>query len=125
MIYELSKEFYFDAAHTLDRYGDGLEASKRIHGHTYHSRITISGNPDVKTGMIIDVCKLNEIIAKVIEIVDHQLLDNIPDLQPATLENLCTFLWKRFESFSIQPIEVLVERKASGDRCILRKSKDT
>jgi len=49
-MYELSKEFRFDAAHTLDRAVD-TESSRRIHGHSYRAEVVIRGRPDPKSGM--------------------------------------------------------------------------
>lgn len=121
MKYELSQEFYFDAAHTLERKFN-IDSSKRIHGHTYHCRITISGTPNPHNGMIQDLALLNESIHIIKDTLDHRLLDEVADLQTPTLENLCNFIWQNFKSLLINPTEVLVERRASGDRCILRES---
>jgi len=38
MKFELSQQFYFEAAHTLHREID-QEGRRRIHGHTYHARV--------------------------------------------------------------------------------------
>jgi len=54
MKYELSQRFFFDAAHTLNRKIEA-EGSRRIHGHTYHAEITLSGLPDPQTGMMLDL----------------------------------------------------------------------
>ena len=48
MIYELSKEFRFDAAHTLNRSVE-VEASRRIHGHSYRAEVVVRGLPDPTT----------------------------------------------------------------------------
>lgn len=44
MIYELSKEFRFDSAHTLHRAVDG-EPSLSIHGHSYPAEAVLRGRP--------------------------------------------------------------------------------
>ena len=59
MTYELSQRFYFEAAHTLRRKIDA-EGSLRIHGHTYHAEVTISGKPDPESGMMMDLAFLHE-----------------------------------------------------------------
>jgi 6-pyruvoyltetrahydropterin/6-carboxytetrahydropterin synthase len=118
MKYELSQEFFFDAAHTLDRTIE-TEGSKCIHGHTYHSRVTISGTPD-KSGMVLDLGILKENVNIIKEYLDHKFLNELTDLPTTTLESLCVFIWEKCQSLSIEPIEITVERRASGDRCILR-----
>ncbi len=55
---EVSQRFFFDAAHTLKRTLDDAEevaGSRRIHGHTYHAEVTVSGNADEDTGMVVDI----------------------------------------------------------------------
>jgi 6-pyruvoyl-tetrahydropterin synthase len=41
-MFELSKQFWFDAAHTLNRSIDA-ESSRRIHGHSYRAEVTVRG----------------------------------------------------------------------------------
>ncbi|HPB23863.1 MAG TPA: 6-carboxytetrahydropterin synthase, partial [Novosphingobium sp.] len=53
-MFELSKQFRFDAAHTLERSID-TESSRRIHGHSYRAEVTVRGRPDPATGMIVDL----------------------------------------------------------------------
>jgi 6-pyruvoyltetrahydropterin/6-carboxytetrahydropterin synthase len=51
---ELSKQFRFEAAHTLKREIQA-EASRRIHGHSYRAEVPVRGRLDEKTGMVIDL----------------------------------------------------------------------
>ena len=41
-MYELSKQFRFEAAHTLHRVIDA-EPSRRIHGHSYRAEVFLRG----------------------------------------------------------------------------------
>lgn len=118
MIYELSQKFYFEAAHTLHREIDG-EGSRRIHGHTYHSEITLLGTPNASTGMLIDLGFVRKEIERVRNMLDHRFLDEVKGLGPATLENLCAYLFKEFQVTMPQLVRVSIERPASGDRCSL------
>ncbi len=118
--YELSQRFYFEAAHTLRRKIE-TEGSLRIHGHTYEAEITVSGYADPKTGMLVDLGELRQQVARVKEMLDHRFLDDIEQLGPATLENLCGFIRKQLKPALPQLSSVTVERKASGDRCVLRE----
>ena len=118
--YELSQRFYFDAAHTLRRAIE-TEGSLRIHGHTYEAEVTVSGYADPKTGMLVDLGDLRQQVARVKEMLDHRFLDEIEHLGPATLENLCGFIKKQLKPTLPQLSSVMVERKASGDRCVLRE----
>lgn len=116
---ELSQRFVFEAAHTLHRTTE-VEGSLRIHGHTYHAEVTVTGVPDSSTGMIIDLAYLRSHIARVRELLDHRFLDEVPGLAPATLERLCLFIRDHLVPALPTLCCVMVERQASGDKCVLR-----
>lgn len=118
MKYELSQKFYFEAAHTLDRVIDA-DGSRRIHGHTYHAEITLAGTPDPATGMLADLGFVRLEVARVRDLLDHRLLDEVAGLGPATLENLCRFIFVQLAEALPTLSRVAVERQASGDRCCL------
>jgi 6-pyruvoyltetrahydropterin/6-carboxytetrahydropterin synthase len=115
---ELSQRFYFEAAHTLHRTID-TAGSLQIHGHTYEAEVTITGETNPESGMVLDLAYLRKEIARVRELLDHRFLDEIQELGPATLENLCEYIRRQLEQVPGLS-SVLVERRASGDRCVLR-----
>jgi 6-pyruvoyltetrahydropterin/6-carboxytetrahydropterin synthase len=118
MNYELSQRFYFEAAHTLRRKIEA-EGSKRIHGHTYHAEVTIAGTPDPQTGMMMDLGFLRQEVEQVRQTLDHHFLDEVPGIGPATVENLCAFIYRQLKDKLPNLHSVTVERPASGDRCRL------
>ena len=121
MHYELSQTFYFEAAHTLRRTVD-VEPSLRIHGHTYIAEITLGGQPDPSTGMLVDLGHLRRAIETLRRELDHRFLDEVAGLGPATLENLCGYLWRAMELlYARQLVRVEVRREASGDACRLQR----
>lgn len=117
--YELSQRFYFEAAHTLHRSIE-TEGSLRIHGHSYEAEVTLTGTPDPESGMLMDLAYLKAEIARVRELLDHRLLDEVQGLGPATVENLCAFIRAQLQERVPQLCAVMVERRVSGDRCVLR-----
>lgn len=118
MRYELTQRFFFEAAHTLRREVD-IEPSRRIHGHTYTSEVTVYGIPDPETGMLVDLGRLRDAIAVVRSELDHRFLDEIHGLGHPTLENLCAYIWRGLSSPQWQLDSVVVRREASGDACRL------
>lgn len=118
-VFELSQRFYFEAAHTLQRSYE-TEGSLRIHGHTYEAEVTVSGSSDPVTGMIVDLALLRREIERVRLMLDHRFLDEVKDLGPATLENLTVFIRDQMKITFPNLTSVMVERRASGDRCVLR-----
>jgi 6-pyruvoyltetrahydropterin/6-carboxytetrahydropterin synthase len=118
MNFELSQRFFFEAAHTLDRKID-TSASARIHGHTYYATVTIAGQPDPVTGMLVDLGLLRKEIEIVRESLDHHYLNELHALGPVTLENLCRYIYEQMKPRLGGITRVLVERPASGDACTL------
>ena len=117
--FELSQRFYFEAAHTLRRTIDA-QGSRQIHGHTYEAEVTLTGQPDPTSGMVLDLAYLRQEIERVRALLDHQFLDDIAELGPATLENLCLFIKQQLIAAVPHLNCVTIERRASGDKCTLR-----
>ncbi len=115
-MFELSKQFRFDAAHTLERSID-TESSRRIHGHSYRAEVTVRGRPDPVTGMIVDLGLLERSMADARDALDHRFLDEINDLGPATMENLSRWIWDRLHPAVHNLHRVSVYRDSSGETC--------
>ncbi|MCP4725985.1 MAG: 6-carboxytetrahydropterin synthase [bacterium] len=80
----------------------GLCNNLHGHGHNYDLEVTIIGEPDPRTGMIMDLKKLRDIIAEeVIDHFDHKHLNiDVPfmkDLIP-TAENIAVVIWGLLEN---------------------------
>ncbi len=122
MNYQISQTFFFDAAHTLKR---EIEAdpqagvSRRIHGHTYNAEITLSGQPDPSTGMVLDLGRVRAAIEVMRPQLDHRMLDDVPGLGTATLENLCAYIWRGLAPNLPGLAAVRVWRAGMGDSCTL------
>lgn len=115
-MYELSKEFGFDAAHTLERVVDA-EASRRIHGHSYRAEVVIRGLPDPESGMLVDLQIFSEALQEVHDSLDHRFLDEIADLGPATMENLAAWIWQRLVLKLPNLWRVTVKRHSDSSAC--------
>ena len=115
-MYEISKQFRFEAAHTLDRTVEA-DASRRIHGHSYRAEVTLRGEPDAATGMIMDLTLLERALASARDGLDHRLLDDVEGLGPATMENLARWIWAQVAPACAQLAIVAVYRDSSGDTC--------
>ena len=117
--FEVCQRFYFDAAHHLKRNIE-TEGSRRIHGHTYHAEVAVSGPVDAESGMVMDIGLIRVEVAKVRELLDHHFLDEVPSLGIPTLENLCIFIEKTMRDNGLVLFRVSVWRDALGDRCDMR-----
>ncbi len=115
-MHELGKQFRFDAAHTLQRAVE-TESSRRIHGHSYRAEVAVRGQPDVDSGMLLDLGRLEQALAGVRDRLDHHFLDEVEGLGPATLENLAAWIWRQLEPDCPGLWRVTVARDSSGDSC--------
>ena len=122
-MYELSKEFRFDAAHTLHRTVDA-EASQRIHGHSYRAEVVIRGHPDPNSGMLLDLGLLEDALKETRDRLDHRFLDEINDLGPATMENLSAWIWRALEPICPNLCRVTVRRDSDQGACTYYGRKD-
>ena len=115
---EISQTFYFDAAHTLERSVD-TDSSRRVHGHTYNAQVFLTGEPDPRTGMVIDLGLVRREIEVLRDQLDHHLLDEIAGLGMPTLENLCQFIFRKLKPGLPALTSVRVWRESVGDGCTL------
>lgn len=116
-MYELSKQFWFEAAHTLYRTVEA-EPSKRIHGHSYRAVVTITGQADPVTGMVMDLGHFERVLELARHGLDHRMLDDIEDLGPATVENLCSWIWRKISDDLPGLARIAIHRDSSGDACV-------
>ncbi|MDB5744805.1 MAG: hypothetical protein JWR68_3120 [Polaromonas sp.] len=117
---EISQTFFFDAAHTLDRAIE-TASSKRVHGHTYNAEVFLAGEPDPRTGMVMDLGLVRREVALLREQLDHHLLDEVQGLGPPTLENLCQFIFRTLQPRLPTLTSVRVWRASIGDGCRVSK----
>ena len=115
-MFELSKQFRFDAAHTLEREIDA-EPSRRIHGHSYRAEVTVRGDADQASGMVVDLGLFQRLLTETRNGLDHRFLDEITDLGPATLENLSKWIWEHLCRSCPALLKVTVFRDSEGDSC--------
>jgi 6-pyruvoyltetrahydropterin/6-carboxytetrahydropterin synthase len=68
------------------------------HGHNYDVEVTVTGDPPVESGMVIDLKKLGDIIEReIVEKVDHKHMNHDVDFMRGcipTAENMAVAFWK-------------------------------
>lgn len=81
-------------------YGDG--ANPNGHGHNYVLEVTVEGDPDPVTGMVINLKELKDILEEaVVAPMDHRFLNaEIEAFKQAipTTENVALEIWRRLEA---------------------------
>ena len=106
----LTRHFHFSAAHRLHSELLSDEENERVyglcnnpngHGHNYDLEVTVKGEPDPVTGMVIDLKELKDIVEKELIVnVDHKHLNHDVDFMRGlvpTAENIAIVFWNRLK----------------------------
>ncbi|MDP8246263.1 MAG: 6-carboxytetrahydropterin synthase [Candidatus Hinthialibacter antarcticus] len=107
---EITRRAYFCAAHRLhsphlsedeNRETYGACNNPHGHGHNYCFDVTVMGEVDPKTGMLINLDVLDELIEREIIVpVDHHNLNVDVEIMRGvipTMENMLMVFWKQLE----------------------------
>ncbi len=130
MIY-VTRKSHFNAAHRLHNPEKPDDWNRKIygkcnypnwHGHNYEIEVVVAGEPDAKTGYVIDLGKLQSIIDEIIiEPCDHKNLNTDVDFLEGiipTTENLVRTFYDRLK----EPVE---QSAASGSSLFLVRLYET
>jgi 6-pyruvoyltetrahydropterin/6-carboxytetrahydropterin synthase len=95
-MFEICVEYSFSAGHALRGYKGKCE---NIHGHNYKVQVTVGGEQLNATGLLMDFVDLRAGIKKLVERLDHRLLNDLPpfdQLNPSA-ENLAKYFCEGLE----------------------------
>lgn len=111
------KEFFFEAAHFLPSAPPG-HPNARMHGHSFRVRITVDGEPDEDTGIIVHFDELEAAITDARDALDHRMLNEIEGLSAPTLERITMWLWDRLHNRLPGLVEIEIARDSCHEGCI-------
>jgi 6-pyruvoyltetrahydropterin/6-carboxytetrahydropterin synthase len=107
----LTRKIEFSASHRYHNPDLSEEENRRIfgkcnnphgHGHNYTLEVTVAGEPNPVTGMVLDLKELKEILEReVMQRMDHRHLNyEVAELagQIPTCENIAQVIWQLLES---------------------------
>jgi 6-pyruvoyltetrahydropterin/6-carboxytetrahydropterin synthase len=106
----ITRKVEFSASHIYHNPAFSVEENRRVfgkcnnphgHGHNYTLEVTVAGEPDPQTGMVLDLKELKEILQQeVVDRMDHRHLNfEVPELagKIPTCENVASLIWKLLE----------------------------
>ena len=106
----LTRKIEFSASHLYHNPAFSPEENQRIfgkcnnphgHGHNYTLEVTVAGEPDPVTGMVLDLKDLKEILEREIMLrMDHRFLNyEVAELagKIPTCENIAQVIWQLLE----------------------------
>ena len=95
-VVELTKEFRFEAAHSLPHVPKGHKCA-RLHGHSFRVEVTVRGPVDPLTGWLMDFGDLKALFRPLEEQLDHRFLNEVAGLENSTSENIARWIWARLK----------------------------
>lgn len=115
---EIFKDFHFEAAHRLPNVPAGHKC-ERLHGHSFHLRVVVRGEPGDDSGWVMDFGDLKDACKPVVDQLDHYYLNDIEGLENPTSENLCRWIWARLAPVlpSLFAVEI---RETCTSGCVYR-----
>jgi len=110
MVY-LTRKAEFSASHVYHNPEFTPEENRRVfgkcnnpngHGHNYTLEVTVKGEVDPRSGFVVDLKQLKEIMHReVLDAMDHRFLNKeVPEFlhQIPTTENIAIAIWRRLAS---------------------------
>lgn len=114
-LFNVWKEFRFDAAHQLDAGPEGDPRYRRLHGHSYQVEVWVRG-PRTEYGWVVDMGDLERRLSRIHGSLDHRFLNEVEGLGLPTMENIAAFVWSGLSDLP-QLHRVMVKRQQSGEGC--------
>ena len=115
---EIFKEFSFEAAHRLPNVPEGHKCA-RLHGHSFHVRVSVRGGVDSHAGWVMDFAELKAHFRPLVERLDHRYLNEIPGLENPTSEVLARWIWEALLP-SLPGLAAVEVRETCTSGCVYR-----
>ena len=91
----------------------------RLHGHSFHVRVTVSGPIDPALGWVIDFADVKQAFAPLHALLDHHYLNEIEGLENPTSEMLSQWIWVRLQP-SLPLLSAVEVRETCTAGCVYR-----
>ena len=91
MIATIFKDFNFEAAHKLPNVPEGHKCGQ-LHGHSFKFQLTLVGEVNPNSGWVVDFGDVKIAVKPLIDLLDHNYLNDIDGLANPTSENVAIFI---------------------------------
>lgn len=115
---EIYKDFSFESAHLLPNVPEGHKCG-RLHGHSFHVRIVVTGKVGVTTGWIMDFADIKSVVKPIISQLDHYYLNEIEGLENPTSENIAKWIWHKLKP-NLSELDRIEVKETCTSGCIYR-----
>lgn len=119
---EIYKCFSFEAAHCLPNVPPDHKCA-RLHGHSFHVEIHVSGPIDPHVGWVMDFGDIKKAFKPILDQLDHYYLNDIEGLENPTSEAVARWIWKRLKP-DLPLLSAVKIRETCTSGCIYRGEDD-
>jgi 6-pyruvoyltetrahydropterin/6-carboxytetrahydropterin synthase len=113
---EIFKEFSIEAAHWLPNVPAGHKCG-RLHGHSFHLELHVSGPVDPHFGWVVDFADIKKAFKAIEDQIDHRCLNEVAGLENPTSEHLARWLWQKLRP-ALPALSKVVVKETCTSGCI-------
>ena len=115
---DIFKIFRIEAAHHLPNVPAGHKCA-RLHGHSFHVRLSAEGDAPEPAGWVMDFAELKAGFKPILAQLDHHYLNDIPGLDNPTSENVARWIWRKLKP-RLPLLSQIEVRETCTSGCIYR-----
>lgn len=92
---------------------------RRLHGHSFKARISLTGPLDKDIGWVEDFSKIKKAFKPIYDTLDHNYLNEVEGLENPTSELLAKWIWDRLKP-SLKYLSSVEVKETCSTGCIYR-----
>ena len=118
-IFEITKQFTFEAAHYFPNMPEG-HIYKKIHGHSFVVEVTFSGKKNKINQWVTDFDELSKSLNEIKKKLDHKCINDIKEIGIPSLENISSWIGKQLKKKYSNVRSIKLSRPSCGEYCLYK-----
>ena len=118
-IFEITKQFTFEAAHYFPNMPEG-HIYKKIHGHSFVVEVTFSGKKNKDNQWVTDFDELSKSLNEIKKKLDHKCINDIKEIGIPSLENISSWIGKQLQKKYSNLCSIKLSRPSCGEYCLYK-----
>ena len=118
-IFEITKQFTFEAAHYFPNMPEG-HIYKKIHGHSFVVEVTFSGKKNKDNQWVTDFDELSKSLNEIKKKLDHKCINDIKEIGIPSLENIYSWIGKQLQKKYSNLCSIKLSRPSCGEYCLYK-----
>ena len=118
-IFEITKQFTFEAAHYFPNMPEG-HIYKKIHGHSFVVEVTFYGKKNKESQWVTDFDELTKSLNEIKKKLDHKCINDIKEIGIPSLENISSLIGKQLKKKYSNVRSIKLSRPSCGEYCLYK-----